>query len=248
LEQTVTDQDTLSVRRHGGRFIHREGRPLIRICGTALLLTTVAVRKYRGATAARGLLAGSLTVLGFLIQFFRHPGCTTPVEADLVVAPASGRVVHIGLEEEPEMLGDRRVRISVFLSIFDAHLTRSPIAGRVLDQRYHPGRYLVALHPKSSTLNERNSILLEHPGGPRVLVRQIAGFLARRICSYVVAGESVEAGAEIGFIKLGSRVDLFLPVGTTVLVHPGGRVRAGETPLARLVTADATPMPSECLP
>jgi phosphatidylserine decarboxylase precursor-related protein len=97
------------------------------------------------------------------MQFFRHPGCTTPLEPDLVVAPAAGRVVHIGLEEEPEVLRDRRLRISIFLSIFDAHLTRSPVSGRITYQRYHPGRYFVALHPKSSTLNERNSILVEHP-------------------------------------------------------------------------------------
>lgn len=220
--------------RHRGAVVHREGRSLIAVCGPALVVTTLLARKYRGPAAGRALVTLSLTVLGFLVQFFRHPGCTTPVEADLVVAPASGRVVHVGLDEEPEILGDRRLRISIFLSVFDAHLTRSPIAGRVLDQRYHPGRYLVALHPKSSTLNERNSILLEHRSGPRILVRQIAGFLARRICSYTVVGESVVAGEELGFIKLGSRVELFLPAATTVLVRRGQTVRAGETPVARL--------------
>jgi len=230
----MTGQRAAPGHRHRGAIVHREGRSLIAVCGAALALTTLLARKYRGPAAGRALLALSLTVLAVLLRFFRHPGCITPVGADLVVAPASGRVVHVGLDQEPEILGDRRLRISIFLSVFDAHLTRSPIAARVLDQRYHPGRYLVALHPKSSTLNERNSILLEHPSGTRVLVRQIAGFLARRICSYAVVGESVVAGEEIGFIKLGSRVDLFLPATTTVLVRRGQTVRVGETPMARL--------------
>lgn len=155
-----------------------------------------------------------------------------------MVSSASGRVVHVGHDEEPEILGERCLRISVFLSVFDAHLTRSPITGRVLNQRYHAGRYLVALHPKSSTLNERNSILLELPSGARVLVRQIAGFLARRICSYVVVGEAVVAGEELGFIKFGSRVDLFLPAASIVLVEAGQTVRAGETPVARLTVGN----------
>lgn len=220
--------------RYRGRLIHSEGRTLISVCSAAFIATTLAVRKCRGPAAGRAAAALSLTSLGFLIQFFRHPGCTTPSEPGMVVAPASGHVVHVGLDEEPEILGDRRLRISVFLSIFDAHLTRSPIAGRVLDQRYHPGRYLVALHPKSSTLNERNSILLEHTCGSRILVRQIAGFVARRICSYISVGEAVRAGQELGFIKLGSRVDLFLPAESHILVRPGQSLRAGETPVARL--------------
>jgi phosphatidylserine decarboxylase len=234
----VVDPGVIPGYRHTGSLVHREGRSLVVTCGIALLITTVLVRRYRGPARARALEALSLTALGFLAQFFRHPGCTTPVEADLVVAPASGRVVHVGLEEESEMLGDRRLRISVFLSVFDAHLTRSPLAGYVVDQRYHPGRYLVALHPKSSLLNERNSILLEHGSGQRVLVRQIAGFLARRICSYVAVGASVMAGEEVGFIKLGSRVDLFLPAASVVLVQTGQKVRAGETPMARLALGE----------
>ncbi len=233
----MTSQRAIPRHRHAGALVHREGRSVIAVCAAVLAVITLLVRKYRGPAAAQRLTALSLTSLGFLSQFFRHPACVTPVEVDLVVAPASGRVVHIGLEEELEILGDRRLRVSVFLSVFDAHLTRSPITGRVLDQRYHPGRYLVALHPKSSTLNERNSILLEHPGGSRVLVRQIAGFLARRICSYVAVGESVAVGEELGFIKLGSRVDLFLPAEVLVLVRPGQTVRAGETSVARLAAA-----------
>lgn len=237
----MTNGTIAEERRHRGRAVHREGRRLIWFCGAALLLAIVMVRKYRGPRATRPLLIAALAGLGFLVQFFRHPGCNTPVAVDLVVAPASGRVVHVGLENELEMFGDQRRRLSIFLSVFDAHLTRSPITGRVLDQRYHAGRYLVALHPKSSTLNERNSILLQHPDGTRLLVRQIAGFLARRIRSYVQVGSSVSVGEEVGFIKLGSRVDLFLPVSATVLVYVGQSVRAGETPVARLVNSFSGP-------
>jgi phosphatidylserine decarboxylase len=203
-------------------------------CGAALLGATLLNARRGETTAGRTVAALWLGALAFLMQFFRHPGCTTPLEPDLVVAPAAGRVVHIGLEEEPEVLRDRRLRISIFLSVFDAHLTRSPVTGRITYQRYHPGRYLVALHPKSSMLNERNSILVEHPGGTPVLVRQIAGFLARRICSYTAPGATVTAGQELGFIRLGSRVDLFLPPTSTVLVQLRQAVRAGETAIARL--------------
>lgn len=153
----------------------------------------------------------------------------------MVVSPAYGRVVHIGVEDEPEFLKDRRVRISIFLSVFNPHLVRAPIGGTTVYQRYHPGRYLVALHPKSSLLNERNSVAIEHPSGTVVLVREIAGLLARRICSYVEVGGTIDAGEEIGYIKLGSRVDVFLPEGASVVVKNGMRVRAGETVIAQLL-------------
>ncbi len=169
----------------------------------------------------------ALTAVAFIAQFFRHPGCTTPADPELVTAPSYGRIVHIGAEDEPEVLNDRRIRVSTFLSVFDPHLTRSPVGGRVSYQRYHPGRYLVALNPKASLLNERNSIVIDHAPGVRILVRQIAGFLARRICSYVPLGVTIAAGEDIGFIKFGSRVDVFLPETATVLVERGQYVRAG---------------------
>jgi phosphatidylserine decarboxylase len=206
---------------------------LVAAAVAAALSVLAAIREGKG----RALPAGALAALGSLVffaQFFRNPGALTPVEAGLVVAPAFGRVVHIGEEEESEMLGGRRVRISIFLSLFDPHLTRAPVGGRILTQRHTSGRYLVALHPKASALNERNSIVIETAGGAQVLVRSIAGLLARRICSYVEPGVSVEVGQEIGYIKLGSRVDIFLPIGASILARPGQKVRAGETPLARI--------------
>ncbi|GAC1471449.1 MAG: phosphatidylserine decarboxylase family protein [Chloroflexota bacterium] len=220
--------------RHRGAIVHREGRtPLL---GFAALLVACLLW-LRGHTGRRSSRAASLLSLGsltFVAQFFRHPSCLTPVTPDLVIAPAYGRVVHVGTEEEPEVLGDQRLRVSIFLSLFDPHLTRSPIAGRIVYQRYHPGRYLVALHPKSSTLNERNSIAIKHHDGTLVLVRQIAGLVARRICSYARVESYVSAGEELGFIKLGSRVDVFVPAQSDILVRKGQYVSAGQTPIARL--------------
>ena len=220
-------------QRFAGGIIHPEGRSLLLGTGAALGSVTALILTFKGYRAARMMGVASLGVVAFLAHFFRYPGCVPPSDPDLIVSPAAGRVVYVGTEHEPEILGDRRLRVSIFLSVLDVHLTRSPIAGRVTYQQYHPGRYLVALHPKSSQLNERNSILLEDANGSQVLVRQIAGFLARRIRSYVGIGMQVARGQEIGFIKLGSRVDLFLPAAAEPLVRVGQAVRAGETPLAR---------------
>jgi phosphatidylserine decarboxylase len=222
------------VLRHEGAVIHREGRlPLLGLAGV-LLAGIYWARRHAEGRVPRFLAPLSVASFAFLAQFFRHPGCDTPVESDLVIAPAYGRVVHIGIEDEPEILRDRRIRVSIFLSLFDAHLTRAPISGRVTYERYHPGKYLVALHPKASALNERNSTVIEHPSGTPILVRQIAGLLARRICSYAHPGATVAAGEEIGFIKLGSRVDVFLPEDAQVAVHVGQYTRAGQTELARM--------------
>jgi phosphatidylserine decarboxylase len=222
-----------AVARHDSRIIHPEGRKLL------LQLTVVLVALVlwgKGAKRLRRVMPLWLALYSLLAQFFRDPGCSTPLDPDLVVSPAYGRIVHIGNEVEGEVLHDARLRVSIFLSLFDPHLTRSPIGGLVTYQRYHPGRYLVALNPKSSILNERSSLLIESEDR-RILVRQIAGFVARRICTYVTKGSALSAGDEIGFIKLGSRVDLFLPEDCDLLVVPGQHVRAGETPIARFASA-----------
>jgi phosphatidylserine decarboxylase len=200
-----------------------------------LLGVNLVARRFTKGHVQRAVAFISLGSFAFLAQFFRHPGSATPTQPGAVMSPAYGRVVHIGVEDEPEFLKDRRVRISIFLSVFNPHLVRAPVGGTTVYQRYHPGRYLVALHPKSSLLNERNSVAIEHPSGTAVLVREIAGLLARRICSYAEVGGKIEAGEEIGYIKLGSRVDVFLPEGANVAVKNGMHVRAGETVIARLL-------------
>lgn len=227
---TLTGGET---HRYQGRLLHREGKVPLALGAIAWALLLAGNRRRHGRVSAVAALAATAG-LAFLAQFFRHPGANTPTDPDAVVAPATGHVVHIGSEAESEILTDERLRISIFLSLFDPHLTRAPMAGRVTYQRYHPGRYLVALHPKASELNERNSVVLERADGTPFLVREIAGLVARRICSYVEPGATVRAGEEIGYIKLGSRLDVFLPLDARVVVKPGQRVRAGETVVAHV--------------
>jgi phosphatidylserine decarboxylase len=151
-----------------------------------------------------------------------------------VLCPADGKVVVIEETEEPEFLKDRRIQISVFMSPVNVHVNRNPVAGVVKYFRYHPGKYLVAWHPKSSTENERTTVVIENSKGIPVLFRQIAGAMARRIVWYVKEGDKVEQGQQFGFIKFGSRVDVFLPLGTKINVGLGEVVKGGRTVLATL--------------
>lgn len=179
------------------------------------------------------LLYALLSVILILVlQFFRNPGRQTPVNPQHIIAPADGKVVIVEEVEEPEYFKGKRLQISVFMSPLNVHVNRSPVTGTVRFYRYHPGDYLVAWHPKSSTLNERTTVVVQTDSGETVLFRQIAGALARRIVCYVQEGDRVTQGGEYGFIKFGSRVDVFLPPGTLARVKPGDRVMGGETVLA----------------
>src|SRR5690606_19624959 len=150
-----------------------------------------------------------------------------------ILCPADGKVVVIEETEETEYFKDRRLQVSIFMSPVNVHINRNPVSGVVRFFRYHPGKYLVAWHPKSSTLNERTSIAIQTVQGPEVLFRQIAGAMARRIVWYVKEGDSVTQGQEFGFIKFGSRVDVFLPIGTKVNVKIGDHVTGGLTTLGQ---------------
>lgn len=167
-----------------------------------------------------------------ILQFFRSPERSIPKDERVVLCPADGKVVVIEETEETEYFNDKRLQVSIFMSPVNVHINRNPITGTVKFFKYHPGKYLMAWNPKSSTLNERTSIVVETPQGVPVLFRQIAGALARRIVWYVKEGQEVEQGEEFGFIKFGSRVDVFLPLGTKVNVHIGDKVTGGITPLA----------------
>lgn len=172
---------------------------------------------------------------GLIVCFFRMPNREYPEHTDrCVVAPADGVVVDIAKVKDPEYFDDERIRISVFMSPANVHVNRYPIGGEVVYRKYHPGRYLVAWHPKSSTLNERNTVVLRTAGGAEILVRQIAGALARRIVSYAKVGEQVLRGQELGFIKFGSRVDIFLPLTADIKVEMEEHVRSGISLLAEL--------------
>lgn len=181
------------------------------------------------------LLTLGIFVLAYLIvQFFRIPERTFTHNDLQVLCPADGKVVVIEEVDETEYFHDRRIQVSIFMSPLNVHANYYPIQGLVKYVKYHAGLFLVAWHPKSSTDNERSTVVVEHPSGQSVLFRQIAGAVARRICYYAQAGQTVKAGEEFGFIKFGSRVDVLLPIGTEVTVKIGDVVKSRITELAVL--------------
>jgi phosphatidylserine decarboxylase len=169
-----------------------------------------------------------------ILQFFRNPLFQITKNNKHVLAPADGKVVVIEETIEPEYLKDRRKQVSIFMSPVNVHVNRMPVGGTISFVKYHPGKYLVAWHPKSSTENERTSVAVKTKEGVEILFRQIAGALARRIKYYVKEGQSLEQGQEFGFIKFGSRVDIFLPLNATVLVKIGDITKGGRTVIAEL--------------
>lgn len=176
----------------------------------------------------------STLLYAFLVYFFRDPIRIVTPQEESVLAPADGKIVAIQQVYEDEYFHDSRIRVSIFMSPLNVHVNSHPISGLVKFFRYHPGKYLVAWHPKSSTKNERTTIVVEHEAGASILFRQIAGFLARRIRFYLQEGEVVQQGSECGFIKFGSRVDVFLPLDAKVKVRLGEKVQGRISVLAAL--------------
>lgn len=173
-------------------------------------------------------------VLVFIVAFFREPRRVRIHDADLVFAPCDGRVVVTEVVSEDEYLRTEMLQISIFMSITNVHMNWVPVGGDVEYFKYHPGRFLVAWHPKSSTENERTTTVVRMDSGHRVLFRQIAGLIARRIVSYMKPGEHVEQNSVAGFIKFGSRVDVLVPKDSELLVEIGDPVVGSQTPIARL--------------
>lgn len=183
------------------------------------------------------LITLSLIPLGIFIlvvQFFRLPSRKNNYEDGIVLCPADGKVVVIEEVEETEYFNDRRIQISIFMSPLNVHANFNPVSGVIQYAKYHPGKFLVAWHPKSSTDNERTTFVTKTASGKEVLFRQIAGALARRICYYVKSGQNVEGGQEFGFIKFGSRIDLFLPLDANISVQLNQKVKGQLTKIADL--------------
>ena len=176
----------------------------------------------------------------FFICFFREPRRRPTGDGRRITAPADGKVVIIQEVEEPEYFHGRRLQISVFMSFFDVHVNWAPVSGTVSFYRYHRGSYLAAWHSKSSTKNERTTIVFKNEDGTEVLCRQIAGLFARRVVCYAEYDKPFKAGQQIGFIKFGSRADVFLPLGTKVNVSVGDKVVGAETVIAELCAPDST--------
>jgi phosphatidylserine decarboxylase len=214
-------------------MIHREGRRITAGLFVVLaILDACIVYETHIPWIEACVIATSILLWLFILRFFRDPGRTAPAEG-YVYAPADGRVVVVEKTSEKEYFKDERIQVSVFMSVWNVHINWYPVPGNLTYYQYHPGKYLVARHPKSSTLNERNTMVIKTPAGMEVLTRQIAGIVARRIISYASQGKHVNLGEEMGFIRFGSRVDVFLPAGTEILVKPGQQVRGLITPLAR---------------
>ncbi|WP_423147625.1 phosphatidylserine decarboxylase family protein [Rubrolithibacter danxiaensis] len=214
--------------------IHKEGYTSIAICILFIFIINAFTHYYLPDNIwfQRGIYLFSFLLFVIVLQFFRSPKIKTTQNEQHVICPADGKVVVIEETQETEFLKDRRIQVSIFMSPINVHVNRNPVSGIVKYFKYHPGKYLFAWDPKSSTDNERTTIVIETESGIPVLFRQIAGALARRIVWYVKEGDKVEQGDQFGFIKFGSRVDVFLPLGTEVKVNLGDAVKGGITVLA----------------
>jgi phosphatidylserine decarboxylase len=217
-------------------MLHKEGKATILITLLVLFALNAGVQFLMpDFILVQNIVIGiSLVLLIIVLQFFRNPSITPTLGENLVISPADGKVVVIEEVEETEYFKGKRLQISVFMSPFNVHVNRNPIGGLVKYFKYHPGLYLVAWHPQSSPENERTTTVIESKSGVEVLFRQIAGALAKRIVWYVKEGQYVAQADEMGFIKFGSRVDIYVPVGTKVNVQLNQVVKGGRTVLAEL--------------
>ena len=215
-------------------MFHKEGHTIIFV-SLIIVGSLFLVMDFIGIPwLVKTLQIGLLIVFILILQFFRNPKRNTQIDDAHVVSPVDGKVVVIEEVQESEYFKDKRLQVSVFMSPINVHATRYPIGGKVLFSKYHPGKYLVAWHPKSSEKNERTTVVVENSKFGKVLYRQIAGFLARRIVNYAKKDQNVVQGNDAGFIKFGSRVDLFLPLGTKLDIKLNQKVRGGETVIAKL--------------
>ncbi len=216
--------------------IHKEGYTSIALTLLFIFVLNAFIDyRYADITWLRWLIyVVSLVLFITVLQFFRNPRRPFMAQDKMIICPADGKVVVIEETIEDEYFKDKRLQVSIFMSPVNVHINRNPISGVVRFFKYHPGKYLAAWNPKSSTENERTTVVVEHESGTPVLFRQIAGALARRIVWYVKEGDVVEQTKEFGFIKFGSRVDLFLPIGTKVDVELNQMVRGGITVLGEL--------------
>ncbi len=215
--------------------IHKEGIKIIPIAALILGLLYALLFWLLPFLIIQAILgAAAFVMLVLIIRFFRDPEFPIEKNANQIIAPADGKVVVIEETMEDEYLKEKRIQVSIFMSPLNVHVTRNPIEGIVSYFKYHPGKFLVAWHPKSSTENERTSIGLKLPTGVEILIRQVAGAVARRICFYAKKGDFAEQGQKFGFIRFGSRIDLYLPLDAKIKVKIGDISYGGKTVIAEL--------------
>jgi phosphatidylserine decarboxylase len=214
-------------------MFHKEGNTIILTALAACIALSLLVEFIIGHELVKYSLFGVILVLLVLIlQFFRNPKRDFSPDDKRVMAPVDGKVVVIEEVFEPEYYNDKRLQVSIFMSPLNVHVTRYPAGGKIVYSKYHPGKYLVAWHPKSSEENERTTVVIRTENFGDVLYRQIAGAMARRIVNYANEGDSVEQSADSGFIKFGSRVDVFLPADAKIHVTLDQKVKGGLTTIA----------------
>ena len=210
-------------------MFHKEGHTIILIFLFVVIADILLLEYILDDGLIKAILQSiSILVLLMILQFFRNPARNTIINKKHIISPVDGKVVAIEKVFEKEYFKDERLQVSIFMSPFNVHVTRYPISGKVNFSKYHPGEYLVAWHPKSSEKNERTTIVLENKVVGEILYRQIAGALARRIVNYAEVGQNVTQGKDAGFIKFGSRVDLFLPVDSILNIEINQHVIGGE--------------------
>ncbi|MEM7551949.1 MAG: phosphatidylserine decarboxylase family protein [Bacteroidota bacterium] len=216
--------------------IHKEGYKILLGVAIFLVALNYSVTNFTSVpeVVSNILLIASIIFYGLVLQFFRDPKITPETGDKKVIAPADGKVVVIEQAEEGEFLNEKRIQISIFMSPLNVHVNRNPVSGILKYFKYHPGKYLVAWHPKSSTENERTTLVYELKNGTQILIRQIAGAVARRIKWYVKEGQPLQQGNEFGFIRFGSRVDVFVPLDAKILVTHDQKTKGGKTVLAEL--------------
>jgi phosphatidylserine decarboxylase len=214
-------------------MFHKEGAKIILIATVIVAAWILLADEFISLVWLRMTVQTiGLLFLILILQFFRNPKRNTPIDDNHIIAPVDGKVVVIEEVFEPEYFKDKRLQVSIFMSPINVHVTRYATNGKINFSKYHPGKYLVAWHPKASTENERTTVVIENRIFGEILYRQIAGALARRIVNYAQEGMQVVQGTDAGFIKFGSRVDLFLPLDTKIKVTLNQTVKGGETVVA----------------
>ncbi len=216
-------------------MFHKEGYKIILISTIILLVAIFTIDSFVEIDWLRIGISSIFIIFYILIlQFFRNPKRNTTINKNQVLSPVDGKVVVIEEVFETEFFKDKRIQVSVFMSPLNVHVTRYPISGEIVYSKYHPGKYLVAWHPKASTENERTTIVVENNSFGKILYRQIAGAVAKRIVNYAKVSNEVIQGTDAGFIKFGSRVDIFLPLGTKINVKLNQKVKGGEHVIASI--------------
>ncbi|MDF1570471.1 MAG: phosphatidylserine decarboxylase family protein [Bacteroidales bacterium] len=213
--------------------IHREGMTIVSGISIMIAMIVIVSAYFFSPWLFIATLVILTTILVLVFRFFRIPRRIMKIERGAVMAPADGKVVAIEKVREDEYFKDDRIQVSIFMSIHNVHINWFPIGGNIAYFKYHPGKYLLARHPKSSALNERTSVVISNEQ-TEILVRQIAGYVARRIICYANPGKTVEQSTEMGFIRFGSRLDVFLPADANILVELGDTTTGGVTSIARI--------------